>query len=514
GFLVLQGYGLTETSPVVTLNSPQAFKPGSVGRSLPGTEVVIADDGEVLVHGESVTMGYFGDPQRTGETIIDGWLHTGDLGYTDQEGFLFLRGRKKDLIITPAGLNVYPEDVEGVFRRLPGVRDVAVLEFEGQVHAVLLLERSEDARALVEQANANLAEHQRVQEYTIWPEEDFPHTTTHKPKKHEIRAMLEQMARGGAPPQPSQEEQSVGEVERILGRVSGKSASAVTPEARLGDDLGLDSLDRIELVGWLEEQLNTEVAEEELTEETAVQDLKQMVGQGATQHLHFACWALSRPVCVARRAFQQGLVFPIYNRIVRQYVQGLEHLDNLDGPIIFTPNHTSYLDTVAVLQALPPRFRQRLAPAQYAEFFEVPPGRMDLWLRKKFLFFFLTLGFNIYLLAQTRGVRQSLQYTGELIDKGWNVLVFPEGRRTYSGVIGPFREGIGILAAEMRVPVVPVHIEGLYKVLPRHRSRPHRGDVVVHFGKPLEFCKESYGDFTQHLEDAVRSLGTPEKSRC
>ena len=188
-------------------------------------------------------------------------------------------------------------------------------------------------------------------------------------------------------------------------------------------------------------------------------------------------------------------------------MQGLEHLDNLDGPIIFTPNHTSYLDTVAVLQALSPRFRQRLAPAQYAEFFEVPPGRMDLWLRKKFLFFFLTLGFNIYLLAQTRGVRQSFQYTSELIDKGWNILMFPEGQRTLNGELQPFQEGIGILAGEMRVPVVPVYIGGLYEVLPRHRSRPRRGDVVVRFGKPLEFCKESYGDFTQRLEDAVRNLG-------
>jgi acyl carrier protein len=190
-------------------------------------------------------------------------------------------------------LNVYPEDVETVFHRLPGVRDAAVLEFEGRVHAVLLLEHGGDAGALVEQANASLAEHQRVQEYTVWPKEDFPRTTTHKPKKHEIRATLEQMARGGAPPQPSQEEQPVGEVERILVWVSGKPTSAITPEARLGDDLGLDSLDRIELVGWLEEQLNTEVAEEELTEETTVQDLKQRVGQGAPQHLHLARWALS-----------------------------------------------------------------------------------------------------------------------------------------------------------------------------------------------------------------------------
>jgi long-chain acyl-CoA synthetase len=154
-----------------------------------------------------------------------------------------------------------------------------------------------------------------------------------------------------------------------------------------------------------------------------------------------------------------------------------------------------------------------LAPAQFAEFFEVPPGRIDVWLKKKFLFFFMTLGFNIYLLAHTRGVRQSFQYTGEHIDKGWNILMFPEGQRTLDGELQPFQEGVGILAGEMRVPVVPVYIEGLYEVLPRHRSMPRRGHVTVRFGKPLEFRKESYGDFTQRLESAVRELGTPAKSR-
>jgi long-chain acyl-CoA synthetase len=459
GFLILQGYGLTEASPVVTLNSPDARKLGSVGHSLSGTEVAISDDGEVLVRGENVTTGYFKDPERTEETITNGRLHTEDLGYMDEEGFLFLKGRKKDLIVTPAGLNVYPEDVEAVFHRLPGVRDVAVLEFEDQVHAVLLQEHGANAGDLVEQANADLAEHQRVREYTVWPEEDLPRTTTRKPKKHEIRAALEQIAQGEAPPQPSPEEQPDGELERILVRVSGEPASAVTPEAHLGDDLGLDSIARIELVGLLEEQLNTEVAEEDLTEETTVQDLKQMVGQGTAGRLRFARWTLSRLVGMVRRAFQQGLVFPIYHRIVRQYVEGLERLDNLAGPVIFTPNHTSYLDAIAILEALPPRFQHRLAPAQFAEFFEVPPGRIDVWLKKKFLFFFMTLGFNIYLLAQTRGVRQSFQYTGELIDKGWNILMFPEGQRTLDGELQPFQEGVGILAGEMRVPVVPVYIE-------------------------------------------------------
>jgi long-chain acyl-CoA synthetase len=173
-FLILQGYGLTEASPVVTLNSPDARKLGSVGHSLPGTEVAISDDGEVLVRGENVTTGYFKDPERTEETITNGRLHTEDLGYMDEEGFLFLKGRKKDLIVTPAGLNVYPEDVKAVFHRLPGVRDVAVLEFEDQVHAVLLQEHGANAGNLVEQANVDLAEHQRVESTRFGRRRTFP----------------------------------------------------------------------------------------------------------------------------------------------------------------------------------------------------------------------------------------------------------------------------------------------------------------------------------------------------
>jgi len=222
------------------------------------------------------------------------------------------------------------------------VNPYAVLEFNNQVHAVLLLKDGGEAGDLVERVNDQLEDHQRVQGYSVWPEEDFPRTTTRKPKKHEIKAALEQMAKGEAPAQPSVEERPQGEVERLLVRVSGKSPSAVTPNANLGSDLGLDSLARIELVGLLEEQLNSEVAEEQLTEETTVQDLKQMVGQSSAEPIHFARWSLSRPISAARSAFQRGLIFPLYSLFVRQSVEGLEHLADLEGPVIFAPNHASH----------------------------------------------------------------------------------------------------------------------------------------------------------------------------
>lgn len=511
GFLVLQGYGLTEAAPVLTANRPDMWRPGSAGLPVPGVEVKIAEDDEVLGRGANISPGYFEKPEQTRETFENGWLHTGDLGYFDEEGFLFLKGRKKDMIVTPAGLNVYSQDVEGAFDNVSGVRDAAVLEFKEHVHATLLLEPGADPDAVVEQANSRLAEHQRVEGYTVWPDEDFPRTTTRKPKKHEILDGLERMEQE-AEPQPdrrTEEEGAPDDIIRTIARVADKPASAVKPEAQLGSDLGLGSVERIELVMALEEELRTEIAEQDITDETTVQDIRQLLEEGDQgQRLEFARWGLWRPVVGIRSLFQKLALFPAYDWLVQQRVEGLEHILDLEPPVIFAPNHTSHLDTAGLLRALPPRFRRRLATAIFAEFFEAPRYRLDKRLWKKFEFLALTLGFNIYPLPRTHGFRQSLAYTGELLDQGWNILVYPEGRLTDTGDINPFREGIGIMAREMRVPVVPVHIAGLREVLPRDRYIPHQGgSAVIRFGRPLTSHKESYEEFTRRLEQAVRALG-------
>ena len=127
GFAVIQGYGLTETAPIVTLNHPFGTKRGSVGKAIAGVEVRIAEDGEILVRGDNVTTGYFNAAEETARAFEDGWFHTGDIGEVSADGQVFIRGRKKEMIVTPEGLNVFPEDVERVLNQLPGVRDSAVV---------------------------------------------------------------------------------------------------------------------------------------------------------------------------------------------------------------------------------------------------------------------------------------------------------------------------------------------------------------------------------------------------
>lgn len=195
GFRVMQGYGATECSPVISVTPYREHVTESVGRSLPGVQVRIAEDGEILVHGPNVALGYWKNAEATQVAFKDGWYQTGDLGYEDEHGFLYIKGRKKNLIVLPNGLNVYPEDVENILLVQPAVKDAVVIGLaenghEATVHAVLLMEDPAQAKAAIQQANKQLASHQQVRGFTVWPEQDFPRTHTLKVRRPELLERL------------------------------------------------------------------------------------------------------------------------------------------------------------------------------------------------------------------------------------------------------------------------------------------------------------------------------------
>src|SRR5262249_46082337 len=199
GFVVVQGYGLTETAPIVSLNHPFGTRKGSVGKAMAGVEVKIGEDGEILVRGENVTSGYFNAAEETARAFEDGWFHTGDIGEIGPDGELFIRGRKKEMIVTPEGLNVFPEDVEKVLIQVPGVSDCAVVGAPlvggfgnaERVHAVLVLDAGVDTDAVVRSANSKLDDHQRIRRALVWPEKDLPRTEgTRKLKRAAIREWI------------------------------------------------------------------------------------------------------------------------------------------------------------------------------------------------------------------------------------------------------------------------------------------------------------------------------------
>ena len=470
-FVVIQGYGLTEASPVVAVNHPFHIRHGSLGKVVPGQDVTIAADGEILVRGESVTTD--------GE-----WLHTGDLGEIDSEGHLYFRGRKKDLIVTPEGLNVYPDDVERVLNSFPEIRASAVVGTD-HVHAVLILaDTHTDGAAIIRIANEKLESHQRIRTWSIWPHDDFPRTpSTLKIKRQEIARDL-----------------------------AGSTARAQPPEPDLG---ALSSLERVELLSTLEEQYQTELDEDAFSRLTSTAQLEEWLRQPATareKHSELSDWARSLPVRAIRTGFQQTLAVPLFRALLPLKVTGLENLASLDPPVIFAANHTSHLDTPAILTALPHRWRNRLAPAMSKDHFRpyFEPERFAWW---KVLFSGLTylLACSLYdtypLPQQMAGARRALRQTGELINHGFCPLVFPEGNRTRDGAMLPFRPGVGMMAVRLRVPVVPVRIQGLYEIYSIHDSWPRRGPVEVSFGKPMTFPEGTrYEEAAEALEIEVRKL--------
>jgi long-chain acyl-CoA synthetase len=537
GFVVVQGYGLTETAPIVSLNHPFKTSRGSVGKAIAGVEVKIAPDGEILVRGENVTRGYYKADRATADAFEDGWFRTGDVGEVDAEGRLFIRGRKKEMIVTPEGLNVFPDDVERVVNAVPGVRESAVVGVrhgsEERVHAVLVLDPDTDPSMVVRRANEQLLDHQKIRGVSVWSGDALPRTEgTRKLKRARIRESVASGAEAGS-------SASGDSLDALLARYThGRDVS----DATTLDELGLSSLERVELMVALEEAFHTTIDEAAFGEARTVAELRALVreeaaGDGATsgvgdphdrrphdvsgrartgsdaatEPVDFPRWNRAWPVRAVRRASLATWILPLARVFASIDVAGLEHLDAIEGPVIFAANHQSHMDTPVILAAMPGPVRARVAVAMAKEFFKAHFFPRQHTRRERFTnslnYYLAAAFFNAFPLPQREaGARQALRYIGELVGDGFSVLIFPEGRRTPHGEIGAFRAGIGMIGARLHVPVVPVRICGVDKVLPPDARMAVRGPVTVRFGTPVRLQGDDYAALAQRVEDAVRAL--------
>jgi long-chain acyl-CoA synthetase len=275
------------------------------------------------------------------------------------------------------------------------------------------------------------------------------------------------------------------------------------------EELGLSSLDRVELMMDLEEKLDTSIDETAFAQVRTVADLaKPMTEREAAS---FPTYNRSRITKLVRGIALEGILLPLTRIFARCKISGLENLDTIRRPVAFASNHQSYLDTPVILASLPRHWRRRIAPVMWKEYFEAHfhPERHSLRERwaNSILYLLVTLLFNAFPIPQTEaGARESIRYMGELVEEGWSILIFPEGGRTTSGEIGPFFPGIGMIAARLHLPVVPVKLRGVGRVLPRDTMRPHLAPVEVAIGPPIHLEGESYPVLARRVEDAVRSL--------
>ncbi len=529
GYAVVQGYGLTETASLISLNHPFRPTEGSVGKILPGREFQLAEDGEILVRGENVSSGYW-EQGALRPAEQQGWLRTGDLGELDAEGNLRFRGRKKNVIVTSAGLNVYPEDLEAALRRQSGVRDCAVIPFErggnAEPCAVLLLKAAEGttARAAIENANSSLAEYQRIRIWSVWPEFDFPRTATGKPRRSVIADRAAQILGGhqygpmenvGADFSPPFSPGSA--IDKLLERFSRSRGEGSRVDSHLEQELNLSSLDRVELLSAMEERFHVELNETAFADAKTVADVERVLQQPVARRTEYSYprWTQREPIRWLRLAVYYSLAWPATQILGHPRIVGRENLRSLCGPVLVVSNHvTRRADIGLILAALPPRYRHRLATAMSGETLQNmrrPPR--DWFFARRWAYqlgyWLAIMLFNVFPLPRFSGFRESFRFAAESVDRGFSVLVFPEGEVNNSedGRMAPFHSGIGLLAENLRIPVVPMRLDGVWQMKREHRRLARIGEIIIRIGAPLTFAPgTSPEEIARRLELLVRTM--------
>jgi long-chain acyl-CoA synthetase len=527
GFRVIEGYGLTECSPIVSGNTFKKQIPGSVGRPLKEVKVKV-DNNELLVKGDNVFEGYYQNSQETEKAFKDGWFRTGDFVDVDKSGNIFIKGRKKDVIVNSSGVNIYPTEIESVLNKIDDVKDSAVLGLDTgsgeEVHAVLLLKnKNYDPAKIIKSANENLDPLAQITGFSVWEEFDFPRTTTLKVQKFRVREKI--LASRSAQFGEAKYQTVPGEAGRsglnqnskdkldlnrdtlisLLSNVSKKAAQEIKENSILTSDLGLNSLSRIELVNYLEQEYRVDLEDTMINQNTTVADLRILLEKRGKIKKQRGLWLwLNNSIGRGIREFLDTIFHkPISHLFFDLKTHGLANLKSIKGPVVFIANHVSYLDQPAIMYSLDRNLRYKTASATREEFFFSQSGTSFFG---KILFPYSMIGFNTFFLPQKSGFRKSLSFMGKLIDSGVNILIFPEGTRSKNGKLQDFMSGLGLLVKELQVPVVPIRILGMEKIYPRGAIFPKKGKCQVIFGKPLEFTTESPSEIIEISRNAVLDL--------
>jgi long-chain acyl-CoA synthetase len=551
GFTVLEGYGLTETSPVVTFNPIKKRKAGSAGKPLPSVMIKIVDtrggdvaavmqEGEIAIKGPMVMKGYFKNPNLTDQVMPEGWFLSGDMGYLDRDGYLFITGRLKDVIVLSSGENVYPEDLERQYMKIPLIKEICIVGVEERgitesLHAFILPDMEyakrekigniqESLRWEINSVSLNMPQYSRIRGFTLYPE-PLPKTSLGKFRRFMIKDLVKakrEEIRAKAEDKDLIKDETARKVIECIKPLL-KEPVPIQGKDNLELDLGLDSLARIELVVALEKTFSTKLPESFASEIQTIEEIIRKIKEyekGKTKEIEkVVMWKdiLVEELCLEDirkigfyHNFLERLVIicglltlkAIFKFFFRLKVKGLQNLPD-KGPYIITPNHTSYIDGFAIVVALPSRLFWNLYSIGWQAYFTGPLG------------FFARLAHVIPIDRETY-LQKALQTAAYVLRKGKSLLVFPEGGRSYDGELMEFKKGVGILALELNLPVVPAYIEGAFDVLPRGKKWPKFREVKITFGKPmypsdLNFSRkpkniDDYQVFVNELREKVKQL--------
>jgi long-chain acyl-CoA synthetase len=563
GIDVMQALGLTETTAAIYVNAPGDIVIGSCGKAMKGVEGKIVDPqpqeeggpavGELAVHGPMVMKGYWNRPDATAAVIKDGWFLTGDLGYFDSKGNLFLTGRKKEVIVLSNGKNVYPEEIEAHYLKSPFIKEIAVMGLEGKageerdrLHAVIvpnfdelkkrkIVNAKEAIRFDIEGLSSEIATTKRINSYEIW-QEDLPRTTTRKIKRFEVQKLVkanQAKKLSDEPELPAEKPLSPEEtawleqpdVQRALKivRESSRSAPAnLRPTHNLELDLGLDSMQRVEVLSRLEEELGGDVEESQLAEIYTIKDLIDAVLQSAASgagkpgtRVTFAGWKAilaedpddPEVLALTHPSRLNDSFWYLISRLTQVIsldrfdlkVSGLEKLPK-NGPCIISSNHQSYLDPLILASVIPAEQFYRLFAVGTSEIFG------------KGLMRRLARSLKTVVVDPDANLVPAMRAGAFGLRHGLSLILYPEGERSIDGTPRIFKKGAAILSIHMQVPIVPVAIEGFYEVWPRNKPFQGFKPLKIKFGNPIlappesEASEEAYEKLTAELRSRVVSM--------
>jgi long-chain acyl-CoA synthetase len=530
GFAVLEGYGLTETAPVVSFNPPAAPRLGSAGRPLVNVEVRIDQPdsdgvGEILIRGDNVMAGYYQNPEATGAALRDGWFHSGDLGCLDQDGYLYVTGRAKDLVVLSSGKNVSMEEVSQHYLQASTIREIQVLPDprEEKLVAVVVPDLDHfrqtgetdiygEVKWHLEYYSQQLEPYKRIRDFVLTNQE-LPKTRLGKIKAYEVAALYRELAGKRQQKRQSALEEgisAVGEgVVEILQKKTGSALIALDDHLEL--DLGLDSLALVELLAALEEAFSIQIRDDEFLGIYTVADLISFIEAQQPQGLEELedrelTWrqilAVPPPPDLLKRIAPQddlkSRLFSLGNslwlrllfrRVFQLRVTGLETLGS--GSYILCPNHASYLDGFLLFAAVPQSLRSRLYFLGYSNYFEVPVVRdIAKWM-------------HVLPVNSARHLVPAMQASAHILKQGGALGIFPEGARSLTGQLRPFKKGVAILAQELGVPLVPVYIHGSHEAWKANARYPRPYPLHLVFGR--EFSAASLAEMGRALKPEAQT---------
>ncbi|MBN2038552.1 MAG: AMP-binding protein [Spirochaetes bacterium] len=502
GFDVLEGYGMTESAPMITFPRPDNVKLGSTGQPLPGVDVKIIK-GEICARGKNIMQGYYNRPEETADVLKNGWLHTGDLGELDEDNFLRITGRKKDIIILPNGKNINPSEIE---EKLLSISDVvqesAVFFKDNKLQAVLHINNSAKKESpdseqklaydIISKYNNSVSPYKRLMRYTI-TDTELPKTRLGKIKRFEL-ASIQTSEKKKTANAPVYREYTI-----IKDYLESETGNTISPDDHFEFDLGLDSLSKVGLTVFLEKTFGINIKDEHLMHYPNLLKLSEYVKEKKVKiHKSIVNWAdiLKEKVHVKLpRSWYTTELFKyaskgIFKIWFKAAGRGIKNIPN--SPFILAPNHQSFFDGMFVAIFL----KRRLLKNTY---FYAKSKHVNNSLVK-----FIARKNNVIVVDITNDLKGSIQKLAEVLRKGKNIIIFPEGTRTRDGKLGVFKQTFAILSRELNIPVVPVAINGAYDALPSGSKFPKFfKKVTVDFLKPVYPEKKSYKMIINSVEKAI-----------